>query len=291
MPRASSPDVSVIVPVYNDGKRLALCLDALARQTLPPGSVEIIVVDNASTEDIRPVIDGRPGVTRALETVRGPAAARNRGVALARGRMIAFTDADCIPDPDWLALGVARLEAEKGCGLIGGRVDLFCKDSSRPALAEIYDSVTYLQQRRHVEKSHFAATANLFTYKAVFDDVGLFDARFPTASGEDFDWGLRVHAKGYRLVYADEARVRHPAAGTLCDLCRKTARIRDGLLQLRAQRGPRRSPAVDAIKSLIAPGVVCARILGEKRIVNFRQKAGVCAVALYVHFASYWSEK
>ncbi|MDD5305140.1 MAG: glycosyltransferase family A protein, partial [Elusimicrobia bacterium] len=178
-PSQAPPAVTVIVPVFNDGRRLALCLGALARQTYPMSAVQIIVVDNASTEDIRAVTGKFPGATCAHEAVRGPAAARNKGVALARGRVIAFTDADCLPAPDWLERGVARLDAEPGCGLIGGRVDLFCEDAERPVLAEIYDSVTYLQQKRHVEKSHFAATANLFTYKAVFDDVGLFDARFP----------------------------------------------------------------------------------------------------------------
>ncbi|MDD5304068.1 MAG: hypothetical protein PHS14_13285, partial [Elusimicrobia bacterium] len=110
------------------------------------------------------------------------------------------------------------------------------------------------------------------------------------ASGEDFDWGLRVHAKGYRLVYADEALVAHPAACSIRALCRKTARIRDGLRRLRAQRGPASASASEAIKTLVDPGVVCARIMGESRIKTLRQKAGVCAVALFVHYASYWSE-
>jgi GT2 family glycosyltransferase len=286
---AAAPDVSLIIPVYNDGGRLALCLAAVARQTYPPAAVQIIVVDNASTEDI-PAVTGRfPGVICAREEVRGPAAARNKGIALARGRVIAFTDADCIPAPDWLECGVARLDAEKGCGILGGRVDLAFADAARPAFAEIYDSVTYLQQKRHVERSSFAATANLFTYKAVFDAAGPFDVRFPSASGEDFEWGLRVRDHGYRLVYGDEVRVTHPATRTLGALCRKTSRIRDGLRRLRELRGPRAFSSLEAIKAFLDPGVVCSRILREDRIETLGRKAGVCAVAVYVHYASYWS--
>ncbi len=284
------PLLSLIIPVFNDGRRLASCLEAVSRQTFPKDRLQVIVVDNASTEDIRAVASRFPGVTYAHEAARGPAAARNKGVSLATGEILAFTDADCLPEADWLERGVRCLCAEPACGIVGGRVDLVGEDPARPSLAELYDAATYLDQKRHVEKSRFAATANLFTRKAVFDAVGGFDTRFPSASGEDYEWGLRVSGKGYGLVYCDEARVCHPAARTLEALSLKTRRIRDGLRRMRELRGEPSSAAAEAFALLSRPVFVCARILRGGRVRSPLKLAGVCAVAVYVHLSSYRSQ-
>jgi GT2 family glycosyltransferase len=278
--------ISVVIPVLNDGERLARCLEAVTLQTYPPGSIETIVVDNGSREDIRGVTDRFPGVTYLREPAPGPAAARNAGAALAKGAMLAFTDADCIPEPAWLERGARRLAGEKGCGIVGGRIDMVFADADKPTASELYDSVTYLQQRRHVEQSRFAATANMFCLKSVFDAVGGFDTRFPGASGEDFELGLRVHDAGWGIVYSDEARVAHPAVLELGTLLGKTRRIRDGLRRLESIRGLSRSPLRATARALSSPFWLCALILREDRIKTARAKAAVCLVALYVYFAS-----
>lgn len=282
--------MSLVIPVYNDARRLALCLEAVSRQTWPKEHLQVIVVDNASTEDIRSVVARFPDAVYAHEAFRGPAAARNKGVALAAGTIVAFTDADCLPGPGWIEQGARRLAAEENCGIVGGRVDLAPADPSRPTAAELYDRATYLDQRRHVERSHFAATANLFTRKAVFDAVGGFDVRFPSASGEDYEWGLRVRDAGLRIVYCDEARVVHPAAGTLTALSRKARRIREGLIRLGELRGPRPSAAASAFLALAAPAFACARIVRGGRVRPLSRLPAVFAVAVYVHVASYWSQ-
>ena len=103
--------VSVIIPVYNDAERLKLCLDALARQTYPGDRYEVIVVDNGSQQDPELVTSRYEQVTLAHEACRGSYAARNTGLALARGDVLAFTNSDCIPAADWIEHGVARLGA------------------------------------------------------------------------------------------------------------------------------------------------------------------------------------
>src|ERR1041385_9155423 len=111
---ARRPDVSVVIPVLGDAERLALCLDALDRQTLPANRFEVIVVDNASDRDeaIAAVVAEHAPRFRLLHEPRpGSYAARNRAIADARGTIIAFTDADCIPRPDWLERGIAALHA------------------------------------------------------------------------------------------------------------------------------------------------------------------------------------
>src|SRR5688572_5665963 len=96
------PVVSVIIAVWNSPCQIRQCLAALERQTLPRDQFEILVVDNGSTDDTAAVAHAVPGVTVIEEARPGSYAARNRGLVAARGEYVAFTDADCLPAPDWL---------------------------------------------------------------------------------------------------------------------------------------------------------------------------------------------
>jgi glycosyltransferase involved in cell wall biosynthesis len=99
--------VSVIIPVNQDS-RLADCLDALARQDLPREAMEVLVVDTSADRAMAPLVAHYPA--RYLSHPGGGSyAARNLGVAWARGRFVAFTDADCVPPPGWLAAASAAL--------------------------------------------------------------------------------------------------------------------------------------------------------------------------------------
>lgn len=131
------PFVSVIIPVLDDPVRLALCLQALEDQTYAADRYEVIVVDNGSVSDLAPVVVAFAHAQLAVEPRRGSYAARNMGIGLARGEVLAFTDSDCIPQPDWLEAGVARLMGAAGCGLVGGRVAIFARDERRPSAAEL----------------------------------------------------------------------------------------------------------------------------------------------------------
>src|ERR1044071_6513252 len=106
------PFVSVIVPVWNDSARLDRCLRALEEQTYPGDLYEVVVVDNGSDEPLGPVIERHGRASLVRETKPGSYAARNTGLAHARGEVVAFTDADCLPAPDWIEQGVARLRRD-----------------------------------------------------------------------------------------------------------------------------------------------------------------------------------
>jgi glycosyltransferase involved in cell wall biosynthesis len=226
-----APRVSVIIPVLDDQERLDRCLAALANQTYPADRFEVIVVDNGSRRRAR-VDAARARVV--VELRPGSYAARNAGIAAARGEIFAFTDADCIPAHDWLERGVARLEAE-GSGIVAGAVVLFCRDDAEPTSAEIYDVLKGFAQQRFVEQDRFGATANLFTTRTVVERVGGFDASLLSAG--DVDFGERVHGAGYRLTYAGDVCVRHPARASMAQLLRKVVRTEVGLKQLAAARG------------------------------------------------------
>lgn len=248
---AALPSVSVIVPVYNGAAALAGCLDSLARQTYPAARTEVLVVDNGSTEDIAAVV-GRhlPSATLLHEPVPGSYAARNRGLQHATGEVLAFTDADCLPQPAWLAAGVAALRDRPAAGLVVGPVEIFPQDGQRPTGAELYDMEHGIRQIDYLEKQHCGATANLFTRRAVVERVGPFNAALK--SGGDIEWGQRVWAAGFPQVYCPEALVLHPARRTLGTLTSKARRIVGGRIDRRALQSDAKS-RVRRWASLVVP--------------------------------------
>lgn len=223
------PFVSVIIPVFNDGDRLRLCLAALAEQTYSRSRFDIIVVDNGSNdlELIKALVTNHDNVTLAVEPMPGSYAARNRGLALAKGEVIAFTDADCIPAADWLERGVARLRQEPNCGQVVGRINLFFADPQHPTAVELYESLTAFPQERLLREQHGGATANVLTWRRVIDRVGPFDLRLK--SNGDLEWGRRVFEAGFQQVYADEVQVGHPARRSLGELHKRTVRLAGGV--------------------------------------------------------------
>src|SRR5262249_52917854 len=102
----SLPMVSVIIPVYNDAERLPKCLAALEAQTSPSGRSEGVVIDNGSGRPAAPLLAGYTHVRASYEGRPSQYAARNRGLSLAQGEVLAFTDADCVPAPGWIERGV-----------------------------------------------------------------------------------------------------------------------------------------------------------------------------------------
>jgi glycosyltransferase involved in cell wall biosynthesis len=216
--------VSIIVPIYNDRDRLAKCLKALQFQTYPYDKYEVIVVDNASEDNIQDVVKRFHKARYEQEAQRGSYAARNKGLAVAKGEIIAFTDSDCVPNPDWIAKGVQALSENPAAGIIAGNVRFFWA-GERPTVGEYLDSILCLRQAHHAHLEHFGATANVFTRRSVFDRVGLFNPRLYSMG--DKDWGKRVWAAGYEVIYSHSTIVWHPARQTQ-DLLAKMRRCTRG---------------------------------------------------------------
>ncbi|MHC4692941.1 MAG: glycosyltransferase family 2 protein [Planctomycetota bacterium] len=219
----TKPFVSVIIPVYNDLDRLKTCLEALEEQTYPGNLYEIIVVNNNPAHNIEPDIVNFNNVHLFCESHRSSYAARNKGIMNARGAVIAFTDSDCIPKTDWIEKGVTNLLNEHNCGLVAGRIDVFCSDPESPTAIELYEKITAFKQKTYVKRLRFGATANLFTFKKIIQKVGCFN--YALLSSGDFEWGNRVFAAGYKQVYADDTCVSHPALKTFGQRFRKRIRI------------------------------------------------------------------
>ena len=217
------PFVSVIIPVYNDLERLITCLGALEEQTYPGNLYEVIVVNNNPLQNIEPFIVNFHHVRLVCESHRSSYAARNKGILNARGSVIAFTDSDCIPKSDWIEKGVTNLLKEPHCGLVAGRIEVFCSDPGNPTAIELYEKITAFKQERYVERLRFGATANLFTFKDIIQKIGCFNDTL--LSSGDFEWGNRVFEAGHKQIYADDTCVSHPALKTFGQRFRKRIRI------------------------------------------------------------------
>jgi glycosyltransferase involved in cell wall biosynthesis len=221
----AKPLVTVIVPVLG-AEGLRGCLEALSRQEWPPERIEVLVVANGPPGPAEGAAAGLPGVRVLAEARPGSYAARNAGIAAARGSVVAFTDADCRPTPGWVAAGVARLRREPGTGLVAGRITLTFVDPARPTAVELYESAASFRQEHYVRRFRFGATANVFTTAEVLRRAGPFLAEMRSLG--DMEWGRRVHAAGYAVVYADEVEILHPARRTLAEFGKRAARMTGG---------------------------------------------------------------
>ncbi|HEX2281306.1 MAG TPA: glycosyltransferase [Thermomicrobiales bacterium] len=199
-------EVSVVVPTFERPELLELCLAALVAQTFDPSAYEIVIADDAASERTRHQVEdwrrrclltGPPIHYLPVRDSQGPAAARNAGWRCARGRVIAFTDDDCIPEPEWLSAGVRAIR--NGATGVSGRVFM--------PLPE--DPTDYERNAAGLATTEFV-TANCFYLRSALDAVGGFDERFAMAWREDSDLWLTFLERGETLVSAEDAVVVHP---------------------------------------------------------------------------------
>ncbi|HUF21871.1 MAG TPA: glycosyltransferase family A protein [Burkholderiales bacterium] len=200
-------DISVIIPVWNDADRLARCLRSLEAQTFPRERIEVLVVDNGSSDASAQVARGFAFVTVLEESRPGSYCARNRALDIARGEFVAFTDSDCEAAPDWLASGFARAQREDDFGVIAGRIDLFAENGDSDGPAAVYERLFAFDQSRNVGVG-FCVTANWISRRALVLAHGGFANHLK--SGGDRELSSAIRAAGHRLVYAPEVVVKHP---------------------------------------------------------------------------------
>lgn len=199
-------DVSVVVPTCGRPVLLNRCLDALTRQSLDPARYEIIVVDDAPNAATRDAVHGWAARMAARGLLihyvpssgpHGPAAARNRGWHAAHANIIAFTDDDTTPDPEWLAVGLDAFR--RGAEAVWGRIIM-------PLEGKPTD---YERDAKGLEKAEFV-TANCLCRKSVLQMLDGFDERFRLAWREDADFYFRLLRNGVDVRHVPEAVVIHP---------------------------------------------------------------------------------
>lgn len=198
------PELSVVVPAFEASRTIAQCIRALRSQTLPREHYEIIVVDDASTDDTYQVASREGARVLRLERNTGPGAARNVGVAAARGQLIVFTDADCEPCPDFLADLQVRLRDPRVGGVKGAY------RSRQRALVARFVQCEYEQRYERTARLptiDFVDTSACCFRRADVLRVGGFEPRLRMC--EDQEMSFRLARDGVRIEFAPEACTYH----------------------------------------------------------------------------------
>lgn len=205
-----APDVSVVVTTYRRAHLLPRLLTALEAQTADPALFEVVVCDNGSDDDTPSVLDAlRTTTPLELRVVRadanhGPGAGRELAWRDARAPLVAFTDDDCQPEPQWLVQAVAVMRQQGRAVVVGRTV---------PDPEQVHLLVDFARTQR-IDDERFAQTCNVLYRREDLERVGGFDPGFTTPGGEDTDLALRVEVAGSPRVFAAGAVVRHDVRPT-----------------------------------------------------------------------------
>lgn len=217
-------EVTVIVPVWNGAKDVARCLAALKAQTVSSDRYDVVVVDNGSDDGTYEFLRGERGFTVLQELKPGSYAARNNALRSVSSRYVAFTDADCVPDPGWLAVALRAAEQNPDAGVFSGPIRLFREEPSIDRLWQSYEELFSFPQD---VKLGSCATANWLSPTPVMQALGGFNEDLK--SGGDGEMAKRIAASGHPIVYVEDMVVNHPVRATFDDLARKRRRLSGGL--------------------------------------------------------------
>lgn len=207
------PCVSIIVPVYNGERHIGHCIESLLSLNYPSATIEILIVDNNSKDATREIIRKYPVLSLVEDRIQGSYAARNTGIRRAKGEIIAFTDADCIADRDWIRNAVGHFRDED-VGCVAGRIEGYSPSNE---IEEFLIQKGYLCQDTSTLKHWFlpyAQTANAVYRREVLDRIGVFEENWVSAGDSDLTWRMLLHTR-YKLVYGEDSLIHHVHRSTL----------------------------------------------------------------------------
>lgn len=199
--------ISVVVPFHNVEPYVGACLQALLTQDYPADQYEIILVDNNATDGSAAIVRRHPRVRLLQQPVPGSYAARNLGISVATGEIIAFTDADCAVAPDWLRR-IAEAMADPAVVLVQGRRG-FALDTPGLSILSDYEAgkaaYTYSAGRKEI---YYGFTNNMAVRRSLFDRVGPFPEVPRGADVVLVHRAIDAYSRA-ALRFAPEMRVRH----------------------------------------------------------------------------------
>ncbi|MFM2430050.1 MAG: hypothetical protein RLZZ511_1263 [Cyanobacteriota bacterium] len=210
------PFVSVIIPIYDGEADLPDLLTCLAAQTYPADRVEYLLVDNGSRDRTWEMLQAAGAITPLKEaTIQGSYAARNAGILAAKGSILAFTDADCRPEPQWLMDLVAGFN-DPTVGLVIGEIQALPGNSLLERYADRQDT---LSQKHTIANAFcpYGQTANLGIRACVLQETDLFRPHLTTGGDADLCWRI-LRETNWQWAFADSAIVRHRHRHSLDEL-------------------------------------------------------------------------
>lgn len=231
------PLFSVVVPTFGRPEQLSACLQALASLDFPRDRFEVIVADDGCPAETERVVRdfSRLNIQLVKQAHSGPAAARNAGVARARGKYLAFTDDDCAPDRSWLRVLEPILRVSPGAA-IGGKTVNSVKHSVYSEASQVLIDYLYSYFNGAPAEARFFTTNNMALAAEKFRAIGGFDASFPLAAAEDREFCERWRENGLDLVYVEDAVVYHGHYLTFRSFCQQHFNYGRGALHLHRVR-------------------------------------------------------
>ena len=216
------PLVSVIIPTYNRAQYICNAIDSVLAQTYR--NIEVIVVDDGSTDDTRCILSRYgPNIRYVFQNNAGPSAARNNGITKARGRLIAFLDSDDIWLPEKLERQVQLIADSRDIGLVNCgyyAIDASGKITTGPTIMKNYKNKKLFLKEFMVHNILCAGVSGSLIKRDCFDKLGLFNEDL--WAGEDWDMWLRI-AKHYDVKFVEEPLIKYRLHGA--NLCNDTTRI------------------------------------------------------------------
>src|SRR5579875_1154719 len=216
LPPATWPPVSVIIPSYNRARELERCLQSLLRQNYP-AALEIIVVDDASTDDTCAMVErymqkALPPNT-ALRLLRhtgrtGVGTSRNDGAASAQHALLAYIDSDCVASSNWLCELVPTFQ-QAAIGAVGGMIRAFKRESLLGRYEDARSSLFMGQRAQQVKREGpltYLPTASFLVRRALWQQLGGFAN---LSLGEDVDFCRRIIDSGASILYLPRGVVYH----------------------------------------------------------------------------------
>ncbi len=201
-------DFSIILPTYNRLSQLKRALQSIFKQDF--GDYEVVVVNDGSNDGTDLYLKSLtlPKLKWIFQDNKGPAAARNAGIKIAKGKYIVFTDDDCVVPLDWLS-SFSKIFKNTGADITGGAVKNCLANNF---YSELSQEVTnfFVGHLNRTEKQTTFLTSNNIAYKAdVLKTVGGFDERFRSPGGEERGLNHKIISQGGKAVFADNITVDH----------------------------------------------------------------------------------
>lgn len=216
------PNVSVVVPVYNGEEDLWSLIICLQAQTYPANRVEYLLVDNNSCDRTAAILQtaaqDSPGITLRPLTenrIQSSYAARNTGIRAAKNEIMAFTDADCRPQPNWLSALIQPF-ADPGVAIVAGEIVALPGKTLLEQHAERQDTLSQKHTLAH-PFCPYGQTANLAIRRQAVEQVGLFRPYLTTGGDADLCWRIQQQNAGH-LKFAPTAIVQHRHRATLQEM-------------------------------------------------------------------------
>ncbi|MEG5015619.1 MULTISPECIES: glycosyltransferase [unclassified Microcoleus] len=250
MTKTFLPQVSVVVPVYNGEMDLPELIECLRSQTYPPHRVEYLLVDNNSRDRTSAILETAAKLNQITirhlteNQIQSSYAARNQGIRASTGEIIAFTDADCRPESDWLE-NLVKPFVDKEVGISAGEIVAL---PGKTILEQHADRQNTLSQKHTLAHPFcpYGQTANLAVRRLVLQQIGLFRPYLTSGGDADLCWRI-LRETSYKMYFAENAIVRHRHRSTIKQLQSQWYRYGESNKYLHELHG------VDLMRELTAP--------------------------------------